>query len=43
MRKSKFIIIKGFYTNLSEFDIENILLENVHRFVIDFVQKWSEI
>ena len=35
MRKSKFIIIKGFYTNLSEFDIENILLENFHRFVID--------
>ena len=28
MRKSKFIIIKGFYTNLSEFDIENILIEN---------------
>ena len=25
-----------FYTNLSEFDIENILIENFHRFAIDF-------
>ena len=36
MRKSKFIIIKGFYTNLSESNIENILIENFHRFVMDF-------
>ena len=35
MRKSKFIIILCFYTNLSETDVENILIRNFHRFVID--------
>ena len=33
MRKSKSIFIEGFYTNLSESDIENIFIDNFHGFV----------
>ena len=32
MGKSKLIIIKGFYTNLSESDITNILIDDFHIF-----------
>ena len=36
MRISKSIFIDGFYTNLSESDFGNILIDNFHRFGIDF-------
>ena len=34
--KIRSIFIKVFYTNISESDIENILIDNFHRFAVDF-------
>ena len=40
MRKSKFIIIMGFYANLKESDIENNLNDRFYKFAIDFEIKF---
>ena len=38
--KIRSIFIKVFYTNISESDIENILIDNFHRFLIGFTNKF---